>query len=64
VTDFVNLKIKPAQSFGCAHRGMVCIRVFIWVSAHMCMSICVYTAFLKKQMLTFLDKYKNLQMLY
>jgi hypothetical protein len=24
VTDFVNLKIKPAQSFGGAHRGSVC----------------------------------------
>jgi hypothetical protein len=25
VTDFVNLKIKPAQSFGRAHRGKVCV---------------------------------------
>jgi hypothetical protein len=24
VTDFVNLKIKPAQFFRCAHRGRVC----------------------------------------
>jgi hypothetical protein len=29
VTDFVNLKIMPAQSFGDAHRGRVCVRVFI-----------------------------------
>jgi hypothetical protein len=42
VTDFVNLKIKPALSFRCAHRGRVC--VFI----NMCMSIYVYTVFLKK----------------
>jgi hypothetical protein len=28
VTDFINLKIKPAQSFGCAHRG----RIYVWVS--------------------------------
>jgi hypothetical protein len=41
VTDFVNLKIKSAQSFGDAHRGRVCVRVFIGVSAHMCMSIYV-----------------------
>jgi hypothetical protein len=55
VTDFVNLKIKPAQSFRCAHRNRVCVRIFIGVSAHTCMSICVCTAFLKKvHKLTFL----------
>jgi hypothetical protein len=27
VTDFVNLKIKPAQSFECAHRGSMCVCV-------------------------------------
>jgi hypothetical protein len=43
MTDFVNLKIKPTQSFECAHRGSVCMRVFIEVNAHMCMSICVCT---------------------
>jgi hypothetical protein len=48
VTDFVNLKIKPAQYFRCAHRGRVYMCVFIGVSAHMCMSICVYIVFLKK----------------
>jgi hypothetical protein len=31
VIDFVNLKIKPAHSFRCAHRSMVCVHVFIWV---------------------------------
>jgi hypothetical protein len=46
--DFMNLKIKSAQSFRGAHRGRVCVRVFIGVSAHMCMSICVCTVFLKK----------------
>jgi hypothetical protein len=49
VTDFVNLKIKSAQSFGCAHRGRLCVCVFIGVSAHMCMSIYIYTVFLKTQ---------------
>jgi hypothetical protein len=49
VTDFVNLKIKPAQSFGCAHRGKVCVCVFIWVSARTCMSIYVCIMFLKKK---------------
>jgi hypothetical protein len=49
VADFVNLKIKPAQSFGGAHRGRVCVHVFIGVSARTCMSICVCTVFLKKR---------------
>jgi hypothetical protein len=49
MTDFVNLKIKPTQSFRCAHRGRVCVRVFIWVNAHTCISICVYTLFLEKR---------------
>jgi hypothetical protein len=48
VTDFVNLKIKSAQSFGGAHRGNVCVHVFIGVSGRTCMSICVYTMLLKK----------------
>jgi hypothetical protein len=50
VTDFVNLKIKSAQSFGCAHRGRMCVRVFIGVSVHTCMSVYVYIAFLKKNL--------------
>jgi hypothetical protein len=29
MTDFVNLKIKLVQSFGCAHKGKVCVHVFI-----------------------------------
>jgi hypothetical protein len=49
VTDFVNLKIKPAQSFEGAHRDRVYVRVFIGVSARTCMSICVCTVFLKKK---------------
>jgi hypothetical protein len=49
MTDFMNLKIKPAQSFKCAHRGRVCVRVFIEVSARTCMSIYIYTVFLKKK---------------
>jgi hypothetical protein len=34
VTDFMNLKIKPTQSFECAHRDRVYMRAFIGVSAH------------------------------
>jgi hypothetical protein len=49
VTDFVNLKIKSAQSFGCAHRDRICVYVFIGVSARTYMSTCVCTVFLKKQ---------------
>jgi hypothetical protein len=48
MTDFVNLKIKLAQSFGSAHKGRVCMHMFIGVSAHTCMSIYVCTVFLKK----------------
>jgi hypothetical protein len=29
VTDFVNLKIKPAQYFEGAHKDRVCVRIFI-----------------------------------
>jgi hypothetical protein len=50
VTNFVNLKIKSAQSFKDVYRGRVYVRVFIGVSAHTCMSICVYTVFLKKEL--------------
>jgi hypothetical protein len=28
VIDLVNLKIKPAQSFGCAHRSKMCSYVY------------------------------------
>jgi hypothetical protein len=48
VTDFMNLKIKLTQSFRGAHRGRMCVRVFIGV----CMSIYICTAFLKKIVLT------------
>jgi hypothetical protein len=47
VTDSVNLKIKPTQSFGYAYKGKVFVRVFIWVSARTCMRIYVCTIFLK-----------------
>jgi hypothetical protein len=52
VTDFMNLKIKPVQSFGCAHRDRMCVRVFIWVSTRMCMNICIYNVFLKKELMS------------
>ncbi len=48
LTDFMNLKIKLTQSFGGAHKGRMCVRVFIIMTAHTCMSICVRTVFLKK----------------
>jgi hypothetical protein len=34
VTDFVNLKIKSTQFFKGAHRGRVCVHVFIRMSDH------------------------------
>jgi hypothetical protein len=47
VTDFMNLKIKPTQSFRVAHMGKMCVHVFIEMSAHTYMNICVCTVFLK-----------------
>jgi hypothetical protein len=38
VTDFMDLKIKSAQSFEIAYRDRVYVRVFIEVSAHPCIS--------------------------
>jgi hypothetical protein len=29
MTDFVNLKIKPAQSFGGAYMGRVCVCIYM-----------------------------------
>jgi hypothetical protein len=50
IIDFMNLKIKSAQSFRGAHRGKLCVHMFIGVSAHTCMGIYVYTVFLKKNL--------------
>jgi hypothetical protein len=49
VTDFVNLKIKPAQFFEVAYRGRMCVHVFIGVSAHTYISIYVCIVFQKKR---------------
>jgi hypothetical protein len=48
VTDFINLKIQPTQSFKCAYRGRMYMHVFIGVSTHTYINIYVYTVFLKK----------------
>jgi hypothetical protein len=48
VTDFVNLKINPIQSFKCANKDRLCVHVFIGVSDHIYMSIYIFTV-LKKQ---------------
>jgi hypothetical protein len=45
--DFVNFKIKLIQSFRCAYRFRLCVYIFVEVSAHTCIRICVYTIFLK-----------------
>jgi hypothetical protein len=45
VIDFVNLKIKSTQSFGCAYTDKIFLRVFIVVSPNY-MNICVFTVFL------------------
>jgi hypothetical protein len=45
ITDFVNLNIKPAQSFKSVHRGRMYVRVFIEMNIHTYMNICVCTVF-------------------
>jgi hypothetical protein len=47
VTEFMNLKIKPTQSFEYIYRGKLYVHVFIGVSAHTYISICVYIVFKK-----------------
>jgi hypothetical protein len=47
VTDFVNFKIKLTQSFEGIRRGRICICIFIGVSAHTYINICVCIMFLK-----------------
>jgi hypothetical protein len=37
------------QSFRCAHKGRMYVRVFIGVSAHTCMRICILYCVSKKQ---------------
>jgi hypothetical protein len=44
LTDFINFKIKPAQSFRDTHRNRMCVHVFIEVYA----TTYVCTVFLKK----------------
>jgi hypothetical protein len=58
MTDFVNLKIKPAQSFKIDHRGRVCVHVFIGVSAHMCISTHPLYCVSKKRILEILNMLK------
>jgi hypothetical protein len=45
--DVMNLKIKPTQTFGDAHKGKIYVRVFIVVSDRTYINICV-CVFLKK----------------
>jgi hypothetical protein len=47
MTDFINLKIKSAQSFEGVHRSMMCVYTFIGVGTRTCIIICVCTVFLK-----------------
>jgi DNA-directed RNA polymerase subunit E'/Rpb7 len=60
MTDFVNLKIKSAQSFGGTYRGRMCILMFICVSVHTYMNIYVYTIFFKKIIAYFTVRYNIL----
>jgi hypothetical protein len=48
VIDFMNFKIKSAQSFRCTHKDSVYIHVFIRISVRTCVSIFVCSVFQKK----------------
>jgi hypothetical protein len=39
MTDFMNLKIKPAQFFESAHMNKLYVRVFIELSVYMCINV-------------------------
>jgi hypothetical protein len=49
----VNVKIKPARSFEGAHKDNMYLNVFINVSNHTYISICVYIVFLNKKKSSF-----------
>jgi hypothetical protein len=42
VTDFVNLKIEPAQSFGGAHRDRLCVCVHSGECSYVYKYLCLY----------------------
>jgi hypothetical protein len=48
VTDFMKLKIKPTQYFRGAHRGRVCVSMFIELNARMYEYLCLYCIFKKR----------------
>jgi hypothetical protein len=54
VTSSISRSSSPTKSFEGTHRDRVCMYVFIWISACMCMY--VYTMFLKK-LISFLGIY-------
>jgi hypothetical protein len=43
--DFVNLKIKPTQSFRYTHRYRLCVHVLIGTSVRTYINIYIYTVF-------------------
>jgi hypothetical protein len=55
--DFVNFKIKPAQSFKCAYRDRICVPIFIGVSAH------IYIYIYKYLYLYYVKKYIKITLL-
>jgi hypothetical protein len=59
VIDFINLKIKPTQSFKGAHMSKLCVHILIDVSDRTCISINIYTVFLKKKRMVYLKVSKQ-----
>jgi hypothetical protein len=46
-SEFIPLNLEDGQIHDIAHRGRVCVHMFIGMSAHTCMCTCVCTVFLK-----------------
>jgi hypothetical protein len=63
VTDFVNLKIKPSQSFRDAHRDRMCMHVFIEVIIHIYIYkyLCLYCVLKKKKRYEAVAKLKEIE---
>jgi hypothetical protein len=49
VIEFVNLEIKLTQSFRDVHKSKMYVCVFIELSTHMYIKICIYTVFITKK---------------
>jgi hypothetical protein len=45
LTDFINLKIKPTQTFRCDHRAKMCVYLFVEMSVYMCIQVFMFVVY-------------------